>query len=58
MIKSSGMGWGGGAESVAIMADRTCAHRVFVAKHEGKRLLRRPRRRWKGNMKMQLEEMG
>ena len=42
---------------MASMADRICAHKVLVGKHEGKRLLRRPRRRWKDNMKMQLEEM-
>ena len=49
---------GGGAERVAGMADRTCAHRVLVGKQEGKRLLRRPKRRWKGNMKTRLEKNG
>jgi hypothetical protein len=51
--------WGGWrGERTASMADRTCAHRVLVEKHERKRLLRRPRHRWKGNMKMQLERVG
>jgi hypothetical protein len=46
--------------------DRTCskhgekrnACRVSVGKREGKRPLGRPRRRWEGNIKMTLREMG
>jgi hypothetical protein len=34
------------------------AYRVLVGKPEGKRPLRRPRRRWKGNIKMDLSEIG
>ena len=33
-------------------------HRVLVVKPEGKRTLGRPRRRWVGNIKMDLEEVG
>jgi hypothetical protein len=34
------------------------ACRVLVGNPEGKRLLRRPRRRWEDNIKMDLQEMG
>jgi len=33
-------------------------HRVLVGKPEGKRPLGRPRRRWKRNIKMDLQEVG
>jgi hypothetical protein len=33
-------------------------HRVLVGKPEGKRPLGRPRRRWEGNIKMDLQEVG
>jgi hypothetical protein len=33
-------------------------YRVLVGKPEGKRLLGRPRRRWKDNIKMDLQEVG
>jgi hypothetical protein len=33
-------------------------HRVLVGKPEGKRPLGRPRRRWKDNIKMNLQEVG
>jgi hypothetical protein len=36
------------------MAERICAYRVLVTKLEGKRPLRRPRRRGEDNMKMDL----
>jgi hypothetical protein len=32
-------------------------HRVLVGKPEGKRPLERPRRRWKDNIKMDLQEV-
>jgi hypothetical protein len=32
--------------------------RVFVGKPEGKRPLWRPRRRWEGNVRMDLQEVG
>jgi hypothetical protein len=31
---------------------------VLVGKHEGKRSLGRPRRRWEDNIKMELQEVG
>jgi hypothetical protein len=34
----------------------TCT--IFVGKPEGKRLLENPRRRWMGNIKMDLLELG
>jgi hypothetical protein len=33
-------------------------YRVLVGKAEGKRPLRRPRRRWEDNIKMDLQEVG
>jgi hypothetical protein len=33
-------------------------YRVLVTKHEGKRPLVRPRRRWEDNNKMDLQEVG
>jgi hypothetical protein len=33
-------------------------HRFLVGKTDGRRLLRRPSRRWKSNIKMNLREMG
>jgi hypothetical protein len=38
------------------MGDRRCVFRVLVGKHEGKRPLGRPRRRW-DNSKMDLQEV-
>jgi hypothetical protein len=32
--------------------------RIFVRKPEGNRALRRPRHRWKGNIRMDLQETG
>jgi hypothetical protein len=32
-------------------------YRVLLGKHEGKRPLERPRRRWENNFKMDLQEM-
>jgi hypothetical protein len=40
------------------MGERRGAYRVLVGKPERRRPLRRPRRRWKGNIKMDLREMG
>ena len=33
-------------------------HKVLVGKHEGKRPLGRPRRRWEDNINMNLQEVG
>jgi len=43
---------------VARMGERRGVHRVLVGKPEGKRPLGRPRRRWEGNIKMDLQEVG
>jgi hypothetical protein len=51
MIKSRRMRWTG---HVACMGERKGVYRVLVGKHEGKRPLGRPRRRWEGNIKMDL----
>jgi len=40
------------------MGDRRGVYRVLVGKHEGKRPLGRPRRRWENNIKMDLQEVG
>ena len=40
------------------MEQSRCAYRVLVGKPEGKRPLGRPRRRWEGNIKMDLREVG
>jgi len=41
---------------MARMGDRRVAYKVLLGR--GKELLRRPRRRWKDNIIMHLEEMG
>jgi len=43
---------------VARMGEDRGVHRVLVGKPEGNRLLGRPRRRWEGNIKMDLQEVG
>ena len=48
------MRWAG---HVARMRKYRGVHRVFVGKHEGKRPLGRPRRRWEDNIKMDLQEV-
>jgi hypothetical protein len=40
------------------MGDRKGLHRVLVRKPKGKESLRRPRRRWENNIKMDLQELG
>jgi len=40
------------------MEERRALYRVLVGKPEGKRPLGRPRRRWEGNIKMDLQEVG
>jgi hypothetical protein len=37
---------------------RKDAYRVLVQRPEGKRLLKRPRHRWKDNIKINVQEMG
>jgi len=55
VIKSRIMRWTG---HVARTGDRRGILRVLVGKPEGKRPLGRPRRRWKDNIKMDLQEVG
>ena len=43
---------------MAHMGEGRGVHRVLVGKPEGKRQLGRPRRRWEGNIKMYLREVG
>jgi hypothetical protein len=40
------------------MRERKEAYRVLVGKREGRRPLKRPRRRWEDNIKMDLREVG
>jgi len=40
------------------MEDGRGLYRILVGKPEGKRPLGRPRRRWKDNIKMDLQEVG
>jgi len=46
------------ARHVARMGKGRDVHRVLVGKPEGTRPLRRPRRRWEDNIKMDLREVG
>ena len=55
VVKSRRMKWAG---HVAPMGKDRGVHRVLVGKSEGKRPLGRPRRRWKDNIKMDLQEVG
>jgi hypothetical protein len=40
------------------MGERSGVFRILVGKPEGKRQLKRPRRRWEDNIKMDLQEVG
>ena len=55
MIISRKIRWTG---HVARMGERRGAYRVLVGKHEEKRPLGGPRRRWEDNMKMDFQEVG
>jgi transcription termination factor 2 len=55
MIKSRRMRWAG---HVARMEEKRNAYRILLGKSEGKRQLRRPRRRWVDNIKTDLREIG
>jgi len=46
------------ARHVARMWERRGAVSVLAGQHEGKRPLRRPKRIWEENMKMNLQEVG
>ena len=49
------MRWAG---HVARVGESRGVYRVLVGKPEGKKSLGRPRRRWEGNIKMDLQEVG
>jgi hypothetical protein len=55
VIKSRRMRWVG---HVTLMAEGRGVYRVLIGRPEGKRPLARPRRRWEGNIKMDLREIG
>jgi hypothetical protein len=55
VVKSRRMRWAG---HVARVGEDRGVHRVLEGKPEGKRPLGRPRRRWKDNIKMNLQEVG
>jgi hypothetical protein len=55
VVKSRRIRWTG---HVARMAEERGVHRVFVGKSEGNRPLRRPRRRWEDNIKMDVQKVG
>jgi hypothetical protein len=55
VVKSRRMRWAG---HVACMGQGRGVYRVLVGKPEGKRPLRRPRRRWEVNIKLDLQEVG
>jgi hypothetical protein len=51
MVKSRRMRWAG---HVALMGEKRNAYRMLVGNPEGKRPLRRPRRKWVDSIKMDL----
>jgi hypothetical protein len=55
IIKSRRMRWAG---QLARMGEKRNAYRLLVGKPEGKRLLRRPRRRWVDNINIDFLEIG
>jgi len=55
VVKSRRMRWAG---HVALVGQWRGVYRVLVGKSERKRPLGRPRRRWKDNIKMDLQEVG
>jgi len=55
VIKSRRMRWAG---HVARMGEERGVYRVLVGKPEGKRPMRRPRRTWVDNIRMDLQELG
>ena len=55
VVKPRRMRWVG---HVASMGEGRGVHTVLVGKPEGRRPLERPKRRWKDNIKMDLQEVG
>jgi hypothetical protein len=54
IIKIRRIRWAG---HVARMGEKRNAYRILVGKPEGKRPLGKPRRRWEGNIKIDLREI-
>jgi hypothetical protein len=54
-VKSRRISW---AEHVTRKREKRVPYRVLVGKPEGKWPFGRPRRLWKGNIKMDLQEVG
>ena len=54
-LKSRRLRWAG---HVARMKEGSSAFKILTCKPSGKRPLGRPRRRWKDNIRMDLEEIG
>jgi hypothetical protein len=55
VVKSRRMRWAG---HVARMGERRGAYRALVGKPEGRRPLGRPKSRWEGNIKLDLQKVG
>ena len=55
VVKSRRMRWAG---RISRIGEGRGVHRFLVGKPEEKRPLGRPRRRWEGNIKMDLQEVG
>ena len=55
VIKFRRMRWAG---HVAYMGEMRIVYRVLMGKPKGKRPLGKPRRRWEGNIKLYLQELG
>jgi hypothetical protein len=55
VIKARRMRW---TEHVALMGEVRGAYNILVGRPEGRRPLGRPGRRWEGNNKMDLREIG
>jgi hypothetical protein len=55
VVKLRRMKW---AEHVARIGEKRNAYGILVGKRDGKRPVRRPRRRWVDNIKMDLGEIG
>jgi hypothetical protein len=55
VIKSRKLRWAG---HIARMEEARSAFKILTGKPTGKRPLRRPRRRWEDNIRMDLKEIG
>jgi hypothetical protein len=55
VIRSRRMRWAG---RVGRVGETRGAYRILVGRHEGRRPVGRPRRRWEDNIIMDLEEVG